>query len=153
MPLFNNAAIAASFKATSALAANNTTNGNDTKKNHNGVETKKCELVKQEVPTGVTVVRLVLPTTESSYYTDMPNATTAQALEAIMEILEQQEENLKLVGKQEWMEEWLSNDNPQVPLSGIEKIKSKMFDNYFQQGLETVGSNTKEIWLCYLGDC
>jgi hypothetical protein len=34
-----------------------------------------------------------------------------------MEILEQQEENLKLVSKQEWMEEWPSNDNQQVPLS------------------------------------
>jgi hypothetical protein len=108
--------------------------------------TKKCELVKQEVPTGVTVLRLVLPTTEDSYYTDMPDATTAQALEAIMEILKQQEENLKLVGKQEWMEEWPSNENPLVPLSGIEKIEKKMFDNYFKQGVETVGSNTKEIW-------
>jgi hypothetical protein len=56
--------------------------------------------VKQEVPTGMTVLCLVLPTTEDSYYMDMPNATTTQALEAIMEILEQQEENLKLVGKQ-----------------------------------------------------
>jgi protoporphyrinogen oxidase len=102
MPLFNNAAIAASFKATSTLATHNTTNGNDTKRNRTGTETKKCELVKQEAPTGVTVLRLVLPTTEDSYYTDMPDATTAQALEAIMEILEQQEENLKLVGKQEW---------------------------------------------------
>jgi hypothetical protein len=81
MPLFNNAAIAASFKATSTLAAHNTTNGNNTKKNHNGVETKKCKLVKQEVPTGVTVLRLVLPTTEDSYYMDMPDTTTAQALE------------------------------------------------------------------------
>jgi hypothetical protein len=146
MPLFNNAAIAALFKATGTSATPNTTNGNDSKKNQNRGETKKCKLVKQEVPTGVTVLHLVLPTTEDSYYTDMPSATTAQALEAIMEILEQQEEDLKLVGKQEWMEEWLSNDNPQVPLSGIEKIESKMFDNYFQQGVETVGSNTKEIW-------
>jgi hypothetical protein len=111
----------------------------------NGVETKKCKFVKQEVPTGVTVLNLVLPTTEDSYYMDMPDATTAQALEAIMEILDQQEENLKLVGKQEWMEEWLSKDNPQVPLSGIEKFERKMFDNYFQQGIKTVGSNTKEI--------
>jgi hypothetical protein len=142
MPLFNNTAIAALFKATCTLAAHNTTNGNNTKKNRNRVETKKCELVKQEVPTGMTVLRLVLPTTDC-YYTDMPNATTAQALEAIMEILKQQEENLKLVGKQEWMEEWSSNDNPQVPLSGIKKIKMKMFDNYFQQGIKTVGSNTK----------
>jgi hypothetical protein len=105
MPLFNNTAIAASFKATGTSATPNTTNGNDSKKNRNRVETKKCELVKQEVPTGVTVLRLVLPTTEDSYYMDMPNATTAQALEAIMEILEQQEENLQLVGKQVWMEE------------------------------------------------
>jgi hypothetical protein len=96
--------------------------------------------------TRVTVLRLVLPTTEDSYYTDMPNATTAQALEGIMEILEQQEENLKLVGKQEWMEEWPSKDNPQVPLSGIEKVKRKMFNNYFQQGVEAVGNSTKEIW-------
>jgi hypothetical protein len=74
MPLFNNTAMAASFKATCTLAAHNTTNGNDTKKNRNGAETKKCKLVKQEVPTGVTVLRLVLPTTEDSYYTDMPDA-------------------------------------------------------------------------------
>jgi hypothetical protein len=32
MPLFNNAAIAASFKATSTLATTNTTNGNNAKK-------------------------------------------------------------------------------------------------------------------------
>jgi hypothetical protein len=38
---------------------------------------------------------------QQSYYTDMPDATTAQALKAIMEILEQQEENLKLVVKPE----------------------------------------------------
>jgi hypothetical protein len=31
------------------------------------------------------------------------------------------------------MEEWLTNDNLQVLLSGIEKIKSKMFDNYFNK--------------------
>jgi hypothetical protein len=63
-----------------------------------------------------------------------------------MEILEQQEENLKLVSKQEWMEEWPTNDSLQVPLSQIKKIESKMFDDYFQQGVKTVGSNTKEIW-------
>jgi hypothetical protein len=146
MPLFNNAAIAALFKATSTSATPNTTNGNGAKKNCNSVETNKCELVKQEVPTGVTVLCLMLPTTEDSYYMDMPDATIAQALKAIMEILEQQEENLQLVGKQEWMEEWPSKDNPQVPLSGIEKIERKMFDNYFQQGVETVGGSTKEIW-------
>jgi hypothetical protein len=146
MPLFNSTAIAASFKTSSTPTSPNTTSGNDAKTNRNGVETKKCELVKQEVPTGVTVLRLALPTTEDSYYTDMPDATTAQALEAIMEILEQQEENLELVGKQEWMEEWSSKDNPKVPLSGIEKVEKKMFDNYFQQGVETVGNTTKEIW-------
>jgi hypothetical protein len=44
------------------------------------------------------------------------------------------------------MEEWSSKDNPKVPLSGIEKVEKKMFDNYFQQGIETVGNTTKEIW-------
>jgi hypothetical protein len=87
MPLFNSTAIAASFKATSTLTTPNTTNGNNAKKNQNSVETNKCKLVKQEVPTGMTVLRLVLPTTEDSYYTDMPDTTTAQALEVIMESL------------------------------------------------------------------
>jgi hypothetical protein len=146
MPLFNSAAIAALFKTSSTPTSPNTTSGNNAKKNRNGVETNKCKLVKQEVPTGVIILRLVLPTTEDSYYTDMPEATTAQVLEAIMEILEQQEENLELVGKQEWTEEWPSKDNPKVPLSGIEKVEKKMFDNYFQQGVETVGNTTKEIW-------
>jgi hypothetical protein len=132
MPLFNNVAIAALVKATSTLATPNTTNGNNAKKNHNRVETNKCKLVKQGVPTGMTVLCLVLPTTEDSYYTDMPNATTVQALEAITEILEQQE-NLKLVGKQEWMEEWPSKDNPQVPLSGIEKIKGRCLITIFNK--------------------
>jgi hypothetical protein len=102
--------------------------------------------VRQEVPTGVTVLRLVFPTTEDSDYMDMPDATTTQALEAITEILEQQEENLELVGKQEWMEKQLSKDNLKVPLSDIESIETKMFENYFQQGAKTMGSTTKEIW-------
>jgi hypothetical protein len=83
MPLFNNGAIVASFKATSTLTLQMETMPR---------KLNKCKLVKQDVPTGMTVLRLVLPTTEDSYYMDMPDATTTQALEAIMEILEQQEE-------------------------------------------------------------
>jgi hypothetical protein len=89
---------------------------------------------------------LVLPTTEDKYYTDMPNTTTAQALQTIIEIPEQPEENLKLVGKQEWMEEWLPTDSLCIPLSDIERIDTKMFQSYFQQGTKTVGAITKEIW-------
>jgi hypothetical protein len=55
----------------------------------------------------------VFPTaTEENYYTDTLDATTTQALEVFIEILEQQEENLELASKQEWMEEWLSKNNP-----------------------------------------
>jgi hypothetical protein len=96
----------------------------------------KCKLVKEEVLRGMTVLCLVLPTTEDKYYMDMPNATTAQALKTI----------IKIVGKQEWMEEWSPDDNLCIPLSNIRKIKTKMFESYFQQGTETVGAITKEIW-------
>jgi hypothetical protein len=44
------------------------------------------------------------------------------------------------------MEEWLSTDNLCIPLSDIERIKTKMFESYFQQGTESVGDITKEIW-------
>jgi hypothetical protein len=49
--------------------------------------------------------------TEDNYYMDLDNATTKQALESILDILENQEEGLALVGKQEWMENWSKQDN------------------------------------------
>jgi hypothetical protein len=45
------------------------------------------EPVKREALTGMTVLHLVFPTTDKSCYMDMPNATTAQALKVIVEIL------------------------------------------------------------------
>jgi hypothetical protein len=35
---------------------------------------------------------------------DLDNATTEQSLETILDIMENQEEGLALIGKQEWME-------------------------------------------------
>jgi hypothetical protein len=62
--------------------------------------------VKQDMPTGVTVLRLVFPMAHDDYYADLDNATTEQALESILDILENKEEGLALIGKQEWMESW-----------------------------------------------
>jgi hypothetical protein len=75
------------FKATGTPTTANSSNRNNNKKNQNSFETNKCKLVKEEVLRGMTVLRLVLPTTEDKYYMDMPNATTAQALETIIKIL------------------------------------------------------------------
>jgi hypothetical protein len=146
MPLFNNAAIAASFKTSTNLNLNeNDTMGNN-KKIPNGTVTSKSELVKQEVPIGVTVLRLVLPMTKDDYYMDLDDATTKQVLESILEILENQEEGIALVGKQEWMETWSKQDNPRVLLSDIQEIEEATLMNYFQQGTEKVGENNKEVW-------
>jgi hypothetical protein len=69
MPLFNNAAIAASFKTSTNLNLNeNDITGKD-KKIRNRTVTSKSELMKQEVPIGVTVLQLVLPMTKDDYYT------------------------------------------------------------------------------------
>jgi hypothetical protein len=78
---------------------------NQGKKSCTGIVTSKSELGKQELPTGVTVLRLVFPMTDDSHYMDLPEATTEQALDTIIRIIKYQEENLELVGNQEWMEE------------------------------------------------
>jgi hypothetical protein len=140
MPLFNNAAIAASFRTTTNLNPNENNNTGNNKKNRNGIETHKSELVKQEVPIGMTVLRLVLPMKKYGYYMDLDNVTAEQVLESILNILENQEEGIALEGKQEWMETWLQKqDNPQVFLSNIQEIEQEMLTNYFQQGTEKVG--------------
>jgi hypothetical protein len=97
--------------------------------NRSGIVTNKYELVKQELLTGVTVLRLVFPMTDESIYADLPEATTKQALDTIIGIIEYQEENLELVGNQEWMEEWPSQDNPRKLLSNINKLQSKTIFN------------------------
>jgi hypothetical protein len=146
MPLFNNATIAASFKTSTNPNLNeNHTTGKD-KKIRNRILTSKSELVKQEVPIGVTVLRLVLPMTKDDYYMDLDDATTEQVLESIIEILENQEEGIALVGKQEWMEAWSKQDNPRILLSDIQEIEEPTLMNYFQQGTEKVGDNNKEVW-------
>jgi hypothetical protein len=104
---------------------NDTKNAGNNRKNRNGIGTWKSELVKQEVPTGVTVLRLVLPMTVNNYM-DFDNATTEQALESILDILEYQEEGIALVGKQEWMETWKKQDNLCTLLSNIGEIKQDM---------------------------
>jgi hypothetical protein len=57
--------------------------------------------------------------TENNYYVDLDDTTTKQALESILDILENQEEGLALVEKQEWMESWSKQDNPYIQLSDI----------------------------------
>jgi hypothetical protein len=146
MPLFNNAAIAASFKTSTNLNPSENDNTGSNKKKQNGMEICKSELVKQEVPIGVTVLRLVLPMTKDDFYMDLDNATTKQVLEAILDILENQEEGISLVGKQEWMEAWSKQDNPRVLLSEIQEIEPTMLPNYLQQSTKKVGENNKEVW-------
>jgi hypothetical protein len=102
--------------------------------------------VKQDIPTGATVLRLVLPMTDDDYYADLDDATTEQALETILDILENQEEGIALIGKQEWMEAWPKQDNNRTLLSNIKNIDQETITNYFQQGFEKVGGNTKEVW-------
>jgi hypothetical protein len=98
------------------------------------------------VPTSVTVLQLVFPMTKDDHYMDLFDATTKQALESILDILENQEEGLALVGKQEWMENWTKQDTPHTQLSEISEIEQDMLMNYFQQGSEKVGGSTKEVW-------
>jgi hypothetical protein len=146
MPLFNNATIAALFKVTANPNPNDTKNPGSKKKNRNGIRTDKTKLVKQEVPTGVTVVRLVFLMTEDNYYKDLDNTTTEQALESILDILKNQDEGLALVGKQEWMESWSKQNNPHIQLSAISETEQDTLTNYFQQGSEKVGRSKKEVW-------
>jgi hypothetical protein len=72
MPLFNNAAIAASFKASANPNPKEANNLGNNKKNRNGIGTCKTELVKQDIPTGATVLRLVFPMTDDDYYAMPP---------------------------------------------------------------------------------
>jgi hypothetical protein len=88
MPIFNNATIAALFKAPPNPNPKDTNNLGNNKKNRNGIGTCKTELVKQDIPTGATVLRLVFPMTNNDYYADLDDATTDQALETILDILE-----------------------------------------------------------------
>jgi hypothetical protein len=144
MPIFNNAAIAASFKAPPNPNPKDTNNLGNNKKNRNGIGSFKTELVKQDIPTGATELRLVFPMTDDDYYADLDDATTEQALETILDILENQEEGITLLGKQEWMEAWPKQDINCTLLSDIENIKQETIANYFQQGFEKVGGNT--VW-------
>jgi hypothetical protein len=143
MPLFNNSAIAASFKTSSIQNTPDIANTGSEKMNWNGVETRKTELVKELMPIGVTALRLVFPMTSNNYIRALNEATTEQALEAILGILENQEEDIALVGKQEWMQSWPKHTNP---ISDINEIAQDTLTNYFQQGSEKVGGNIKEIW-------
>jgi hypothetical protein len=146
MPLFNNAKVAASFKTTGTTKQANENDLNQGKMNRSGIVTNKYELVKQELPTSVTVLRLVFLMTDESIYADLPEATTEQALDMIIGIIEYQEENLELVGNQEWMEEGPSQDNPCKLLSNISILGSATVKNYFQRGSENVGGYLKEVW-------
>jgi hypothetical protein len=56
MPLFNNATVAASFKTTGTPKQANENDPNQGKKSRTGVGKSKFELVKQELPIGVTVL-------------------------------------------------------------------------------------------------
>jgi hypothetical protein len=67
--------------------------------------------VKQDMPTSMTVLCLMFLMTNDNYYADLDDATTEQALETILDIMENQEEGLALFGKQEWMESWPKQDN------------------------------------------
>jgi hypothetical protein len=150
LPLFNNAAVAASFEMTGIPKQTNKNNPNQGKKNRNGVVTSKFELMKQELLTGVTVLWLVLPMTNNNHYMDIPEATTKQALDTIIGVIKYQEENLELVENQEQMEEWQTQDN-------IKKLGPAMAKNYFQQGSGNVGSYNKgslalhNCWKCRQG--
>jgi hypothetical protein len=68
MPIFNNAAIAASFKAPPNPNPKDANNPGSNKKNRNGIGIEKTELVKQDMPTGATVLRLVLLSKLSKRY-------------------------------------------------------------------------------------
>jgi hypothetical protein len=94
----------------------------------------------------MTVLRLVFPMTDDNHYMDLPEATMEQALDTIIGIIEYQEENLELVGNQEWLEEWNTQDNPRKVLSDINKLGPETIKNYFQQGSENVGGYLKEVW-------
>jgi hypothetical protein len=107
---------------TTTLNPNNTENSGNNRKNHNGIRTQKSKLAKQEVLISMTV----LPMTDNNYYTDLDNTTTDQAMESILDILENQEEGIALVGKLEWMEIWTKQDNPHTLLSNIRDIEQDM---------------------------
>jgi hypothetical protein len=84
--------------------------------------------------------------TNNNHYMDLPEATTEQTLDTIIRIIEYQEENLELVGNQEWLEGWKTQDNPCKLLSNINKLGLATFINYFQQGSENIGGHLKEVW-------
>jgi hypothetical protein len=146
MPIFNNAVIAALFKAPPNPNPKDANNLGNNKKNQNGIGIEKTKLVKQDMLTGATVLRLVFPMTNNDYYADLDDATTEQALETILDILENQEEGLALLGKQEWMENWPTKDNHCALLCDISNMDQEQITNYFQQGFEKVGRTTKEVW-------
>jgi hypothetical protein len=124
MPFFNNSAIAATFKTTSNSNTSENANTASEKKNWNGVKTRRTELVKEVLPISVTVLQLVFPMTAEDCYEGLNEATTEQALEAILGILENQEEDITLVGKQEWMQSWPKHTNPHTLISNINEIKT-----------------------------
>jgi hypothetical protein len=69
--------------------------------------------------------------TDDNHYLDLPKATTKQALDTFIGIIKYQEENLGLVGNQEWMEEWQTQNNPHKLLSNINKLGPATAKNYF----------------------
>jgi hypothetical protein len=94
----------------------------------------------------VTALWLVFPMTSDNHYKDLNKVTTEQAIKSILGILENQEEDIALVGKQEWMQSWPKCTNPCIPISNINEIAQDTMTNYFQQGSEKAGGNIKEIW-------
>jgi hypothetical protein len=64
--------------------------------------------------------------TNDDYYADLDDATTEQALETILDILENQEEGITLLGKQEWMEAWPEQDINHTLLSNHELFPTRL---------------------------
>jgi hypothetical protein len=56
------------------------------------------------------------------------------------------QEPLLLVGNNEWLEQW-DTTHERLNLGDIvQNIEDDVMDNYFQQSIENIGYETKEVW-------
>ena len=138
MGLFTTVAVAAAFKLKAATTSDMITD--DVVEvlaptDPYGTVRNKNELAKRAPPGDFEVFRLTMPILKNGTYKDFPDYDTGTAIKAVMDIIGEIDE-IKLLGKKEWMEEWDSTDERLV-LGDIEgEFEEETITNYFQSSLE-----------------
>lgn len=75
-----------------------------------GTACKKNELAIVQTPGDFEIYRLTMPIGKDGTYKDFPDYDTGTAIESVMDMIGEIDE-IKLVAKKDWLQEWDSTDN------------------------------------------